>query len=194
MQGEHIMSVAAAPTAQAATMRQRPWWLTLILGISLAVIGAIMLFAPLMNRVQAYLFVVSLLGIYWLIWGIMELVYMFIDHTAWGWKLFMGLVSIAAGGSILMYPIAAAVALPQIFVLVLGIWALMEGIMLLFLAFRGGGWGAGILAVISIVLGFILIGAYGTFGTGLAMIWAGAIWALIGGVVMIVRAFQARKA
>jgi len=188
------MSVAAAPTAQAATMRQRPWWLTLILGISLAVIGAIMLFAPLMNRVQAYLFVVSLLGIYWLIWGIMELVYMFIDHTAWGWKLFMGLVSIAAGGSILMYPIAAAVALPQIFVLVLGIWALMEGIMLLFLAFRGGGWGAGILAVISIVLGFILIGAYGTFGTGLAMIWAGAIWALIGGVVMIVRAFQARKA
>jgi uncharacterized membrane protein HdeD (DUF308 family) len=187
------MTATAAPTAAAAG-RQRPWWLTLILGISLAVIGAIMLFAPLMDKVQAYLFVVSLLGIYWLIWGVMELVYMFIDHTAWGWKLFMGLVSIVAGGSILMYPVAAAVALPQVFVLVLGIWALMEGIMLLFLAFRGGGWGAGILAVISIVLGIILIGDYGTFGAGLAMIWAGAIWALIGGVVMVVRSFQQRKA
>ena len=36
--------------------------------------------------------------------------------------------------------------LPRVFVLVLGIWALMEGIILLFMAFRGGGWGAGILA------------------------------------------------
>ena len=78
--------------------------------------------------------------------------------------------------------------------LVLGIWALMEGIMLLFMAFRGGGWGAGILAVISIVLGLILIGDYGQLGTGLAMLWAASIWALIGGVVLIVRAFQQRKA
>ena len=74
--------------------------------------------------------------------------------------------------------------------LVLGIWALMEGIMLLFLAFKGGGWGAGILAVISIVLGLILLGDYGKLGHGLAMLWAGAIWAFIGGFVLIVQAFR----
>ncbi len=45
---------------------------------------------------------------------------MFIDHTAWGWKLFMGVVSIIAGGSILMYPVSAALVLPQVFVCVLG--------------------------------------------------------------------------
>jgi uncharacterized membrane protein HdeD (DUF308 family) len=183
-----------AAQATAVPARQRPWWLTLILGITALVVGAVMLFGALTTRAQTYLLLVQLLGIYWLVWGIMELVYMFIDHTAWGWKLFMGIVSIIAGGSILMYPIAAAVALPQIFVLVLGIWALMEGIMLLFLAFRGGGWGAGILGVISIVLGIILMGAYGNLGTGLAMIWAAAIWALIGGVVLIVQAFRTRKA
>ena len=40
-----------------------------------------------------------------------------------------------------MYPVAAAIALPQVFLLVLGIWALIEGIILLILAFKGGGWG-----------------------------------------------------
>ena len=43
--------------------------------------------------------------------------------------------------------------------------------------FKGGGWGAGILGVISIVLGLILMGDYGKIGSGLAMLWAGAIWA-----------------
>jgi uncharacterized membrane protein HdeD (DUF308 family) len=93
-----------------------------------------------------------------------------------------------------MYPVAAAITLPRVFVLVLGLWALMEGIILLVMAFRGAGWGAGILGVISIVLGLILMGNYTNLGTGLAMVWAAAIWALIGGVVLIVQAFRQRSA
>lgn len=188
------MASVAPSSAMSTDMRQRPWWMTLILGISLFVIGAIMLFAPTLDALRAYGMVVRLLGIYWLIWGMMELVYMFIDHSGWGWKLFMGVISIAAGSSILAYPVAAAIALPQVFVLVLGIWALMQGIMMLFLAFRGGGIGAGILAVISIVLGGILIADYGTLGAGVSMLWAGAIWALIGGGAMVIQAFRSRTA
>jgi uncharacterized membrane protein HdeD (DUF308 family) len=181
-------------SATSVQTKQRPWWLTLILGIAAVAVGAIMLWGTIETRVQTYVFLVKALGLYWVIWGILELVYMFIDHTAWGWKLFMGVISLIAGGSILMYPVAAAIALPQVFLLVLGIWALMEGIILLFMAFRGGGWGAGILAVISIVLGLIMIGNYGAPGAGLAMLWAGAIWAFIGGFVLIVQAFRSRKA
>ena len=96
-----------------------------------------MLWGTVETRVQAYVFLVKALGLYWLIWGVLELVYMFIDHTAWGWKLFIGVVSIIAGGSILMYLVAAALALPQIFLLVLGIWVLMEGVILLILALEG---------------------------------------------------------
>ncbi len=188
------MTATAAPSAMSAPVRQRPWWLTLILGISAVIIGAVMLWGTTATRKETYVFLVTMLGIYWLIWGIMELVYMFIDHSGWGWKLFMGIVSIIAGGSILMYPLASAVMLPQVFLLVLGIWALMEGIILLFLAFKGGGWGAGILGVISIVLGLILMGDYGKIGSGLAMLWAGAIWAFIGGFVLIFQAFRTRKA
>ena len=53
---------------------------------------------------------------------------------------------------------------------------------------------AGILGVISIVPGFILIGNYGVPGVGLAMLWAGAIWAFIGGFALIFQAFRQRKA
>ncbi len=189
------MTAATAPEAALATpARPRPWWLTLILGICAVLVGAVMLWGTTETRVESYMFLVKALGLYWVIWGVLELVYMFIDHSAWGWKLFMGVVSLIAGGSILMYPVAAALTLPQVFLLVLGIWALMEGIILLFLAFKGGGWGAGILGVISIVLGLILIGDYGKIGSGLAMLWAGAIWAFIGGFVLIFQAFRSRKA
>jgi uncharacterized membrane protein HdeD (DUF308 family) len=181
-------------TATTMQSKQRPWWMTLILGIAAFTIGAILLWAPAKNKVETYQLLIALLGIYWLISGIVDIISMFVDHTAWGWKLFMGIVSIMAGGYILAYPVASAVALPRIFVLILGLWALMEGIILLFMAFRGGGWGAGILAVVSIIFGLILIGEYGKIGSGVAMIWAAAIWGLIGGVVLIVQAFRQRKA
>jgi uncharacterized membrane protein HdeD (DUF308 family) len=174
--------------------KQRPWWLTLMLGIAAFVVGAILLWAPAKTKADTYMLLVALLGIYWLISGIGDIISMFVDHTAWGWKLFMGIVSIIAGGYILMYPVAAGVALPRIFVLILGIWALMEGIILLIMAFRGGGWGAGIMGVVAIIFGIILMGEYGRIGSGLAMIWAAAVWGLIGGVALIVQAFRQRKA
>jgi uncharacterized membrane protein HdeD (DUF308 family) len=181
-------------TATSVQTKQRPWWVMLIMGILAFAVGAILLWAPAKAKVETYQLLIAVLGIYWLISGIVDIISMFVDHTAWGWKLFMGIVSIIAGGYILMYPVAAGVALPRIFVLVLGLWALMEGIILLFMAFRGGGWGAGILGVVSIIFGIILMGEYGKIGSGAAMIWAAAIWGLIGGVILIFQAFRQRKA
>jgi len=188
------MTATSAPSATSLQTKQRPWWLTLIMGILAFVVGAILLWAPAKNKADTYQLLIALLGLYWLIGGIVGIIAMFVDHTAWGWKLFMGIVSIIAGGYILMYPIAAAVALPRIFVLILGLWALFEGIILLFMAFKGGGWGAGILGGVEIIFGLILLGEYGKLGSGVMMIWAAALWALIGGVVMVIQAFRQRKA
>lgn len=181
-------------SAMAMPARRRPWWMTLIIGITLVVVSGLLLWGSLETRVQTYVFLVKTLGMYWLIWGILELVYMFVDRSAWGWKLFMGVISIIAGGSILMYPVSAAIILPHVFLLILGIWALMEGILLFFMAFKGGGWAAGILGVISFVLGLILMGHYGNLGSGLVMLWVGAIWAFISGIALIIQAFMQRKA
>lgn len=183
-------------TATTATVqpKQNLWWLTLIKGILAFIVGAVLLFSPAKTQANTWLLLVTALGVYWLITGIFDIVHMFIDHTAWGWKLFIGIISILAGGTILMYPVAAAVTLPQVFVLVLGLWGLMNGIVMLLMAFRGGGWGAGILGVIEIVLGLILIANYGVPGMGLTLIWVAAIWGLVGGVVMIFQAFRERRA
>ena len=180
-------------TATSVQTKQRPWWLTLIMGIAAFVIGAILLWAPAKTKVETYQLLIVFLGIYWLIGGFAEIFSMFYDHTAWGWKLFMGIVSIIAGSYILAYPIAAGVALPRIMVLILGLWGLMQGIILLFMAFKGGGWGAGIMGVVAIIFGLILMGEYGSLGSGLVMIWVAAFWGLIGGVLMVIQAFRQRK-
>jgi uncharacterized membrane protein HdeD (DUF308 family) len=174
--------------------QQRPWWLTLISGILATVIGATMLWGNLTTRVELYLFLVTFLGIWWMVQGIFDIISIFIDHSMWGWKLFIGIISIAAGFYIVSYPIVSAVALPKIFVLVLGIWGLMYGIILLIMAFQGGGWGAGILGALGIIFGLALMANYYAFGMGLAMVWTAAVFAFIGGIVMIVQAFRQRSA
>jgi uncharacterized membrane protein HdeD (DUF308 family) len=181
-------------TATSMESRQRPWWLMLVEGIAAVIVGAVLLWSPAKTKVDTWLLLTAMLGIYWLIIGILDIVSMFQDHTAWGWKLFIGIVSILAGLIILMYPVAAAVTLPLIFTLVLGIWGLVYGIVLLIMAFQGGGWGAGVLGVLALILGVALIANWTSPGAGLAFVWAAAVCLLIGGVILIIRAFQQRSA
>lgn len=190
------MTTTAPSTGSAGALetKARPWGFLLIEGIFLVIVGAILLWAPAKARVETYQLLVAFLGIYWIVRGVLDLVHMFTDHTGWGWKLFMGLISIIAGFYVVAYPIAAAVALPRVFVLILGIWALMQGTVALVLAFKGGGWGMGALGVIGIVFGIIMMVNYTVPGMGLAMIWAAALWAFVGGFFVIYRAFQQRSA
>ena len=181
-------------TATAAQPKGRPWWLTLIMGIAAVVIGGILLFGSLTAQTRTYLLLVQLVGIWWLADGISTIIYMFVDHKAWGWKLFSGLIGLLAGGWILVYPVYAAVALPRIFLLIIGIWGLFHGVDLLFAGFRGRAWGSVILGVITLVLSMILIANYDEVGWGLSLIWVAAVFAFFGGFVMIYRAFRDRKA
>ena len=170
--------------------KQRPWWVTLMGGVLAVIVGAILLWAPAKTKVDTYTLLVAILGIYWIVQGVLELVAMFEDHSMWGWKLFIGIISIIAGAVVLTYPIASAVALPKIFVLVLGVWGLFYGIALLIMAFRGGGWGAGILGVLGIIFGLALIASYSVPGMGLAALWTIALFAFIGGFFKIYQAFK----
>lgn len=179
-------------TASQVQTKQRPWWLTLITGIMLVIVGGIMLWSNLAAKVETYYILVLTLGFFWLIEGIFEIISIFIDHSMWGWKLFMGIISVAAGFYILSYPIISAMALPKIFVLVMGIWGLMYGVVLLIMAFQGGGWGAGILGALGIIFGIALMINYSDPGMGLAMIWTASVFAFIGGIGMIFKAFKQR--
>ena len=188
------MSTATTTASAAMEIPKHPWWLTLIQGILAFIVGGILLWAPAKDKVDTWQLLIVILGFYWLVLGIMDIVRIFTDSTGWGWKLFSGIISILAGGYILMYPIASALVLPQVFVLILGIWGLMYGVIFLLLAFRGGGWGAAILGGLGIIFGLILIANYTVPGMGLSLVWSAAVAGLIGGIIMIVRAFQERSA
>ena len=168
--------------------KQTPWWLILMGGILNVVVGVLLLSAP----VKTTFVLVLALGFYWIVGGIFTLVGMFVDHTAWGWKLFMGLLSIAAGTLILRYPLISAVTIPSVIVLMLGIQGVIVGIIGLIMAFKGGGWGSGILGALSIVFGVILMANFSSPGMVLTLVWVAGIFAMVGGLFQIVHAFQQR--
>ncbi len=186
-------STAASGSPTDLETNARPWGFLLIQGIAMIIIGALLLWAPAKTKVETYTILVALLGLYWIVAGVMDLVHMFTDHKGWGWKLIMGLISIAAGFYIVAYPIVAGVMLPRIFVFMLGLWGVVHGILMLVLAFKGGGWGLGALGVIGIVFGGLLVANYTMPGVGLSLIWLAAVWAFISGFFVVFRAFQQRS-
>jgi uncharacterized membrane protein HdeD (DUF308 family) len=79
-------------------------------------------------------------------------------------------------------------------VLVLGIWGVIKGAVMFFMAFKGGGGAYAIIGIFAIVFGIILIVAYTVPGVGYVAVWFAAIFAFLGGFFQIYRAFQQRKA
>jgi uncharacterized membrane protein HdeD (DUF308 family) len=179
-------------TAEATSFetKQMPWWLILIGGILTVIIGIFLLTSPVKTTVA----LVWALGLYWVISGIFTLIGMFLDHTAWGWKLFIGILSIIAGIWVVRHPIVSAATIPMLLILLLGIQGIITGVISLILAFRGGGWGAGILGAISIVFGIILVLNWTSPGLALTLVWVVGIFAVVGGIVQIVQAFRQRSA
>jgi uncharacterized membrane protein HdeD (DUF308 family) len=167
---------------------QSPWWLILMAGVLNLIVGILLLANPAKTAIA----LAWVLGLYWFVQGILILVAMFLDHSAWGWKLFMGILGILAGIVVMRHPIASALVVPSILVLLLGIQGLVMGGISLVLAFRGGGWGAGILGALSMLFGIILILNYANLTTVLTFIWIAAILAIAGGIVQIIVAFQQR--
>lgn len=173
--------------AFAMETKAMPWWLILIEGISAIIIG-ILLFT---STVQTMAVLIVFLGLYWLIKGIFDLVSMFVDHSMWGWKLFIGIIGILAGIVILRNPLMSTFAVPVIFTWVLGFYAILAGIVMLIQAFKGGGWGIGIMAVIGILIGIFLLG--NTLIGAQLVVMLSAVVLVIGGIAAVVFAFRARS-
>jgi len=163
-----------------------PWWLVLIEGIALIIIGVLLLSYP----GRTLLVIIQILGIYWIISGIFQLIGMFMDHTAWGWKLFAGLLGILAGIVVLSSPLWSSAIVLATMVIIMGIQGIVYGGIGLYQAFKGGGWGRGILAAISILFGFILLA--NVMISVAVLPWVLAIFAIVGGIFAIIAAFKLR--
>ena len=101
--------------------------------------------------------VMLLLGLSWFIQGIFTLLSIFIDKSRWGWKLFGGVIGIAAGLLVFSNPVASTVAGLALVAILVGLFGVLIGISALIGAFQGEGWGAGIFGAVSLIIGLLLI-------------------------------------
>lgn len=163
-----------------------PWWLILIEGIALLILGLLLLASP----GQTTFILVQFVGIYWFVAGIFKIISIFLDSSGWGWKLVGGILGILAGLIVIQHPLWAPFVVGATLVIILGIQGLVFGTIGLIQAFRGGGWGPGIMGVISILFGLLFLN--NVWGFALSLPWAIGILAIIGGVLAIIAAFQAK--
>jgi uncharacterized membrane protein HdeD (DUF308 family) len=164
-----------------------PWWLVLVEGIVLALLGLVLLVAPGASLV----FLVWLLGIYLVIAGIFRIIGIFLDSSSWGWKLAAGILCLIAGLAILTNPLWSTTLASTWLVILVGFLVMLQGAAGLVVAFQGGGWGMGALSVLGILFGlFLVINPLIGVAT-LTLILA--IVMLIGGVGAVIQGFRMRR-
>ena len=173
--------------AQSEMQKQSaPWWLVLIEGIFAVIIGLSLISDPAMT----INIMVQVLGLYWLLGGILAIVSIFINQTNWGWKLLGGILGILAGILVLRHPLWSTVLLPATLVLLIGIGGVIIGLTDLVKAFKGAGWGTAVLGALSLVLGVILLlhPVQAAFASATVV----GLLAILGGLVAIIMAFRSR--
>lgn len=180
--------MATAASAFSEQKRAMPWWIPLIEGIALLIVGVLLLTSP----IDTVLLLTRVLGLFWFLGGIFEIVSIFIDRSAWGWKLIGGIIGLLAGYYLIMAPVAGALVLGFTIIVMLGIQALLLGIVNLVQAVRGGGWGIGVLGIINIIFGVILLSNTLIGMASLPLIIG--IFAIIGGISTIYMALRLRSA
>jgi uncharacterized membrane protein HdeD (DUF308 family)/predicted flap endonuclease-1-like 5' DNA nuclease len=163
-----------------------PWWLILIEGVILILVGLLLL----ARTGMASVLLVQLLGIYWLTMGLFRIVSIFIDNSEWGWKLLAGVLGIIAGFLVLRHPLWSTAVVARSAIIILGITGLAIGLIGLYQAFKGAGWGTGILGVVSIILGIALLANVWVLSFSLPL--SVGILSIVGGIAAIFGAFRAR--
>jgi len=171
-------------TSTAVQERELPWWMVFIEGIALVILGILLLAKPGMTS----LIVVQFMGIYWFIAGIFKIISIFVDSELWGWKLFAGIVGIAAGIAVIQHPLWSTAVVGNTLIIFLGIGGIIMGGVSIYQGYKGAGVVTGILGVVSLILGIVLLLHAWVFT--LSLPWVLGILALAGGIATIVASFR----
>jgi uncharacterized membrane protein HdeD (DUF308 family) len=163
------------------------WWVFLLQGFAGIIIGLMLITEPGATLVA----LTTVLGFYWLITGVLALVQVFVDRaTPWIWSLLAGLVGILAGLFVLRHPLVAALTVPTVLVIILGIQGLVIGAVQIIGGFKGGGIGPFILGAINVLVGILLLGS--PLAAALAVPLVFGVLLLIQGAGLMILAFRIR--
>jgi uncharacterized membrane protein HdeD (DUF308 family) len=164
-----------------------PWWIILVLGIAVLILGIAFLSWPYLTL----MLVVTFVGAYWFISGIFSLISLIMDRSNLGWKLLIGILGIVAGIVILTYPLYSTFLLPAMLVIFIGVWGLLIGAVHLAQAFGTKDWGSGILGILAILFGILLLAHPFIAVALLPFVFGG--FGIVGGIIAIIMSFQFRN-
>jgi uncharacterized membrane protein HdeD (DUF308 family) len=179
----------AVPMTDIALLPQKSsiWWIFLLQGFAGIILGLMLVTEPGATIVA----LTTVLGFYWLITGLLGLVQVFVDRsTPWLWSLLGGLVGILAGLFVLRHPLVAALTVPTVIVIILGIQGVVLGALQIIGGFKGGGIGPFILGAINILVGILLLGS--PIAAALAVPIVFGVLLLIQGAGLVILAFSVR--
>jgi uncharacterized membrane protein HdeD (DUF308 family) len=132
------------------------WWLFLLQSFFGLVMGIMLITEP-----GAPLAVLSsVLGLYWLITGVLALVKVFVDRsTPWIWSLLTGIVGVLAVLFVVRHPLLAALTVPATLAVILGIQGILIGALQFLGDYNSGRTVPLILGATNFLLGLQLLGS-----------------------------------
>ena len=151
-------------------------------------LGALCLSAPGATIVV----LVQLTGLYWLITGILGLIGLISDRSGWLWKAFAGVIGILAGMAIVAHPLWSSILVPTTLVIVIGIFGIVNGILVMIQSWGVRRWSGVILGLVGALLGLVLV-ANPLIGAATLPFVLG-LFAIVGGVMSIAMAWFERRA
>jgi len=169
------------------------WWLTLIRGILLILIGIVALFNPAMTLVA----LAQVIGFYLILEGCLAIWAGISGQTSSRvWTIIRGLLLILAGVFVVAHPVIMAAINATILIYLLAIAFLISGVTEIYVAIRdrkqieGEGWLI-LGGVLSIIFAFVLIVAPLAAATMFVRILG--VFAIIAGITLIATAFRLRN-
>ncbi|MCX6701070.1 MAG: DUF308 domain-containing protein [Methanomicrobiales archaeon] len=180
-------TVTTSPENKMGAIAHYPWWIILVLGVAVLILGMAFLTWPYITLMM----VVTFAGAYWFVSGIFSLVSIFVNRSHLEWKLLIGILGVIAGFVILMYPLFSTILLPAMLVIFIGVWGLLIGGSHIALGFGTKDWGSVLLGLLAIIFGLLIIAHPLITIAMLPFIFGG--FGIIGGIIAIILSFHIRN-
>ena len=179
------------------------WWMYLVLGIVAVFIGWFLLVST--SRTVPVLIV--LLGLYWLISGIVEVVVALFsindEGSQWGWTLFGGILGIVAGLIVLNNPIFVSIITPIMFMYILAFVFIINGVIRMIAGKKRPeptasgdkyiwSWGGFFLGLVYLLFGIVLL-ASPTLLSVASVLFAAALLMIVSGISLVIFSFSIKK-
>jgi len=176
--------------------RGKYWWITLARGVFALALG-LGLFLPYVDSQSNLL---NFMAMYWLFSGISSISWGLRGARRKGVWFVAGLLGITGGALILLRPQTAPIIAPEVFPVMLGVIAVLTGLVHVFGGFQSRHskereWtlSSFLLGITEIGLGVLILATLEDPDPHRALIWLAAAWATVGGVGLILISIGQRQ-